>query len=136
MRFAMRLLLAVLVSFAVLQFTGYVHWSPGGETVVLRTFDARGIGSDTTLWIVEIGGHPYVRSGRTGSDWLARLSETPEVQVVRDEQVTSYRAVVIPKMRDPVNRAMTEKYGLAARAMAFWVDPADSTPIRLERSRN
>jgi hypothetical protein len=135
-RFVVRTLVAALLLFVILQFTGYVHWSPGGETVVLRTFDGRGIGSDTTLWIVDLGGHPYVRSGRTGSDWLARLRATPEVQLVRDGQVTAYRAVVVPKMQDQVNRAMAEKYGLAASAMAFWVEPAESTPIRLERSRD
>jgi len=135
-RLVMRTLVAALLLFVVLQFTGYVHWSPGGETVVLRTFDGRGIGSDTTLWIVELGGYPYVRSGRSSSDWLARLRAAPEVQLVRDERVSAHRAVVVPKMQDQVNRAMAEKYGLAASVMAFWVDPADSIPIRLERSRD
>lgn len=135
MRFVLKSLGVLALLYGVGIFTGFVDFSPGGETVLLRTFDDRGIGADTTIWIVEVGAHPYVRSDRPESDWLLRLRVNPAVQVIRGGQETSYNAVVVPKMQQNVNRAMAEKYGLAARLLGMVLDPANSTPIRLERRR-
>lgn len=118
----------------LLYFTGYVGGPVGGEVVSLRTFDARGIGSDTSLWIVDVDGKQYLRSGRSGSDWLGRLIAQPRVQMTRNGETHDYDAVIVPTRREFVNGRIAEKYGVAAIVIGWAIDPAETVPVRLDRA--
>jgi hypothetical protein len=107
---------------------------PKGEVVTLETTDANGRPHDSVLWIVEIDGVEYLRSGRPDSHWLARLREHPGAALVRDGTRRAYLAEPVddPAVRRAVNEAMARKYGIADALVRSAVDVERSVPVRLE----
>jgi len=107
---------------------------PMGEFVELGTVDADGNGYRSEVWMVEVDGVPYLRSGWPDSHWLDRLRATPRVEIERDGHTRLYRAVVVDDatVRDAVNRAMAAKYGVADWLIRRAVDMEASVPVRLE----
>jgi hypothetical protein len=107
---------------------------PTGEVVKLETIDAKGRDHHSALWIVEIDGAPYLRSGSPDSGWLARVREHPGVALVRDDVRRAYRAEPVddPAVRRAVNEAMARKYGVADALVRSAVDVERSVPVRLE----
>jgi len=112
---------------------------PEGEVATLTTFGADGAEHQTQVWVVEGNGLPAGAPGeiflRTGphARWLARLRAKPEVELVRGEVRLAYVAVVEESVavRDSVNAAMDEKYGVPNRLMGRLFDARSSVPVRL-----
>lgn len=103
----------------------------GGEKVVLETLDERGIAFLTTLWVVDIHGEPWLRSGRPDSTWLQRIEASPDVFLVRDGERLAYRAEIAAYEVDRINDRMREKYGYADQLVSLIHDPEQAVAIRL-----
>ena len=114
------------------------------EVAILVTFAPDGEAHETPLWIVEDAradgavGELFVRAHSPGTEWLARLVATPEVEVHREGGSRAFVAQAVPddaELRDRVNAAMSEKYGLADRIAGWIADPALGVPVRLRPAR-
>lgn len=112
---------------------------PDGEVATLTTFGTDGAEHATQVWVVEGNGLPAGAPGelflRTGprARWLARLREKPEVELKRGEVRLAYVAVVeeSAELRESVNRAMEQKYGLPDRLLGSVLDERTAVPVRL-----
>ncbi len=108
-----------------------------GEVVTITTVAANGTMHDTPLWIVEIDGELYLRSGSRNAQWLARLDNESIVWI--EIKGVRQRFNAVPRAddahaRERVNRAMAKKYGVADRLLGLFVDAGDSVPIALRQS--
>ena len=127
-----RYLALLLVGIAVV---GFATWLSGevNEVAVLRTFDASGVPHDTKLWVIEVGGAPWVRVAHPNRDWYQRLLTEPRVELVRGGH--SEPRVARPSHDDTVRRAVDEafaaKYGPVDVLYGVLVR-RDAVPIRLE----
>lgn len=106
----------------------------GGNTAVLRTFDAQGEAKDTVLGLLDDDGQLWVESGHWFRGWYRRALANPEVELVRDSEVSAYRAVPVntPEAVDTVTRLMGKGSGAGywvGRTMLLW---APIKPLRLE----
>jgi hypothetical protein len=108
----------------------------GGEVVTLKTYTQNGYDFSTTLWVIDDHRTLYVRSGDPDSAWLGRLRANPRVELTRNGEVTVYRAVPTPRLRDRINYLMAERYGLADQLIGFMRDSSQAVPVRLERPRD
>ena len=110
---------------------------PQGEVVTLNVLDIEGRSHPTQLWIVELDGIAYLRSGRHDTLWLARLRERPEVTLGKGhigESATPYLARPIaddPTLRARVREAMHAKYGWTDSLWSWLSDRTRSVPVRL-----
>jgi hypothetical protein len=106
-----------------------------GEVVVVRAQDDDGAFHDTRLWVVDVDGAAYVRTGNPQSPWLLRVRAHPDVEVTRAGATASFRAVPVedPGIRDRVNAAVAEKYGFSETTLrATFLTPERVTPVRLD----
>jgi hypothetical protein len=105
-----------------------------GEVVVLETRDASGAAHETRLWVTDHDGVAWLRTGDPESPWLARLRANPEVAVTRAGERREWRAVPVgdAATRERINALTLEKYGWRERVLRLGMDPAGTTPIRLE----
>jgi len=105
----------------------------GGEIVTLETLDAGGEAQETRLWVVEEGGHLWLRAGMPTSAWFLRLEANPAVRVTRGGTITAYRAAPNrdPAVRDRIHALMAAKYGWAERVVAASRDGSQSIPVEL-----
>jgi len=107
-----------------------------GEIMTLETRQDDRVYS-TQLWIVELDGVRYLRSGRSDTAWLARVEANPEVGLRTTdvphaaEQRYRARPVRDAEQRERVNGAMAEKYGFSDRVWSWLVDRTDSVAIEL-----
>ena len=131
MRFVVRLIVVALAAGVALGASSMVA-SESGEVVVLRTTDPAGKQHETRLWIVEDGGHVWLRSGSDAAGWFVQLREQPDVTVVRDGEELDVRAVPEVPARDRINERMNEKYGWADSYIGFLFGRDDAIPIRLD----
>jgi hypothetical protein len=118
--------IALVVGFFVLL---AVASEMGGEVVKVTTNDASGAQRTTSLWVVDDGGVPYLRSGNSENDWYQRLVADPDVEVERDGEVTRYVAQPTPERTEHINALMAEKYGWADAVIG--VIRGDSVAVRL-----
>jgi len=105
----------------------------GGEVVKVTTRDADGREYETSLWIVEHGGSPYLRAGDKDSAWCQRLMARPVIKMLRHDILGHYRAVPDPKLTLEIEELMARDYGWADSLIAVIRDPSKSVAIRLER---
>ena len=131
MKWILRILGIILIALVVLV-GGLQVASETGEIVVLTTTDENGAPAETRLWVVELDGYQYLRSGDPGSGWYNRLLANPKVEVVRNGQKASYNAVPAPELQTQVNDLMQEKYGLSDAYISAVLGRGDAIPIRLE----
>jgi hypothetical protein len=105
-----------------------------GEVVTLMTMDARGNHYETGLWIVDLGGVPFLRAESPSASWLRRIREIPDVKLVRGGRRTDQRAIPIDdaKVREAVNQAMAEKYGTFDQVSQWFRDYRRSIPVQLQ----
>ena len=126
-------LLGVVVLLLVLVGGGLQLASETGEVVTLTTLDDAGEPATTRLWVVEIDGYQYLRSGDAGSGWYQRLLANPNVTVERNGQEADYTAVPDTTKVEEVNRLMAEKYGFSDTYISTVLgDRSSSIAIRLE----
>lgn len=131
MRFVVRLVVVALAALVALS-AGTIVASESGEVVVLRTTDVAGEPHETRLWVVEDGGHAWLRSGNDSAGWFVQLQERPDVTVVRDGKSLDVRAAPDVPARERINGLMNEKYGWADSYIGFFFGRDDAVPIRLE----
>lgn len=105
------------------------------EVVVLRAQDDAGATQTTRLWVVDVDGAAYVRTGNPNNPWLLRVRAHPDVEVTRGGKTASYRAVPVedPAIRDRVNAAVLQKYGWLESVLLWtFLVPERATPVRLD----
>jgi hypothetical protein len=132
--FIIRALIGVFVVVGLFFVVVFGASEMAGEVITLTTYREDGLASETPLWIIDDSGLAFIRAGRPDSGWYQRLQADPNVEVVRDGVTTPYRAVVVPEMRDRVNRLMAEKYGWAETLLGVMRDPEATSAIRLDRT--
>ena len=122
---------AVLVVLLALGGLSYVA-SESGEVVVLTT--AGGDGGELQqrrIWVVDLEGRQWLRSGSPDSEWLARLRLNPVVTVERAGTAAQYTAAATPAMQEAVNEAMAAKYGWADTVIGMMFGREDAVPVEL-----
>jgi hypothetical protein len=126
--------LVFLVALLVALFVGaiVVAGELGGEVVVITTSDERGVGFETSLWIVEDAGSQWLRAGSTSNTWYQRLRANPMIKMERGGRVEPYRAHPEPASTKRINMLMARDYGLADRLVGLVRDESKSMAIRLE----
>jgi hypothetical protein len=109
-------------------------WVDEGEVVKLTTFDAHARAHETELWIVDVDGRRYLRADLPGAEWLARLRERPEAELRSDGTSERVRALPVEDaaVREAVERAMAEKYGILDRLVGVVRDEARVVPVAIE----
>lgn len=107
----------------------------GGEVVVLTTYAKGGNPHQTKLWVVDDNRQVWLRAGQSDSEWFRRLSANPSVSLERDGSSTEYRAVVVPKQRERINRLMAERYGWADQLIGLVRNEDETQPVRLDPVR-
>ena len=113
---------------------GYVQ-PQSDVTVVLRTFDEAGNAQDTVLSLLDDDdGTLWVESGHWFRGWYHRLVANPKVELVRDGEVETYRAVPVDSA-EAVER-VTKLMGKGESA-GYWVGRvmllfAPIKPVRLD----
>ncbi len=107
----------------------------GGEVVTLTTTGKGGSRHDTKVWIVEDHNQLWIRAGQPASAWLLRLQAEPRVTMTRNGESADYRAVVVPKQQERINRLMAEDYGWADTVISVMRDSGETTAIRLDPVR-
>jgi hypothetical protein len=105
-----------------------------GEVVTLTTTAPDGVRYDTQLWIIEVDGASYLRSGSGRTYWLERVRSHPQVTLHRDGKRQEMLATPSsdPALRRSVNQAMAAKYGAAD---SFWrrvLGANGAVPVRLD----
>lgn len=131
MKVAFRLfgaVIAVLVVLMVLQAVA----SERGEVAIITTTDVAGTPHETHVWIVDLDGHPWIRSGSPKSGWYSRLKETPTLELERNGIHTQYTVETVPDKRAQINALMRAKYGWADTYIGLFFSRANSVPIRLD----
>ncbi len=134
MRIIVRILLALfalVIAIGALEIAA----SESGEVVVLQTQDAAGAKQETRVWVVDEGGHAYIRAGDPRSSWLLNIQKNPAVEVERGGKSAAFTAVPDVASRDRINAALLAKYGWADRVIAALFGREDATPIRLDPAR-
>ena len=106
----------------------------GGNTAVLRTFDASGDAKDTVLGLLDDHGQLWVESGHWFRGWYRRVVANPDVELVRAGQAAPYRATPTdtPEAVDTVSRLMgkgtSSRYWIARTLLLF----APIRPVKLD----
>ena len=108
--------------------------SEQGEVVVLTTFDSSGEPHSTRVWVVDLEGHAWLRSGAPTSAWFARIKDNPLVRVERDGNQFTATANTMIDRRGDINAAMRDKYGWADQYIGFLFGRDDAVPLRLDRA--
>jgi hypothetical protein len=131
MKIALRLLGALVAVFAVAMIV-QMFASERGEVVLITTTDAAGAEHETHVWIVDVDGHPWIRSGSPKSGWYARLKETPTLELERNGIHTQYTVAAVPAKQAEINTLMRAKYGWADAYVGLFFSRANAVPIRLD----
>ena len=106
------------------------------EVVVLHTADAAGRGYETSMWVVDHEGEPWVRVANPERGWYLRLLENPSVELVRNGRAQRYTAEPhdTPDAIAAVDAAFREKYGV----VDWWYGVLlrrHAIPVRLRAAR-
>lgn len=129
----MRRIITLLLLAPILYLAALVIASEyGGEVVVLETENEQGGRFETSLWIVDLYGDTWLRSGDPNAAWLMRIRNNPEVIVIRDGERLPYHAEIVPDFGSRINAGMAEKYGFANTIVSTVHDGDGVVAIRLE----
>jgi hypothetical protein len=127
-----RLVLVALVVLGVVAAATYVAGEQT-EVAVLRTVDEQGLWYDTSLWVVDYDGAPWVRVARPERTWFQRLLRDPHAQIVRAGIAREVMASPqdSERTRANVDAAFRAKYG----AVDWWYGlllRRGAIPVRLD----
>lgn len=132
MKSILKLIAASLAAALVLLVGLQMFAAENGEVVVVSTRDLAGGEHHTSLWIVDSGGHQWLRCGSPKSLWYARLIQTPSLDLQRGGALASYNIEAVPAQLPEINRLMHEKYGWADTYVGLFTPHDRSIPIRLD----
>ena len=106
----------------------------GNEVVVLRTRGGDGAIRETRTWIADEDGAAFVESAHAERPFYLHLLGNPEIEVVRDGAVQTYRATPVPNPagHQHIRRLLEEKYGWADTWIGLLQDTSGSLEVRLE----
>ena len=121
-----------LVAVIVIVFLLQIVASEVGEVVILTTVEPTGEPAETRLWVVDLDGSVWLRSGSPQSGWFVRIVANPLIRVERGGQAYSYRAVFVPERRAEINALMREKYGWGDAYISLLFGREDAVPVRLD----
>lgn len=105
--------------------------SESGEVVVVTTRGSNAESISTRLWVVDLNGVAWLRSGSTKSAWYQRLLKNPEVEVRRGEETFTALSVAHEDRRQDINELMAAKYGWADQFIGLLFGRDTSIPIEL-----
>ena len=92
---------------------GTVDWAPYADerTVTVITRNEDGSNRETTIWLVVVGDHGFIRTG--GSRWGKNIARDPDLTLRIDDAELALRAEFVEDeaTRERVIRALREKYG-------------------------
>lgn len=108
--------------------------SEWGEVVILHSHDADGAARATHLWVVDVDGSAWLRSGGRERGWFVNAAARPEVELERNGETKPYRAVVSDAPEDVVrvDALMREKYGFTDWLVLALEGSPESVPVRME----
>lgn len=129
----MRIILGLALVIAIAVGAMVLASEKGGEVVIISTTDDRGVPFETSVWIVEYRGSPYLRAGDRESAWVRRLTKTPRIQMQRRGETATYLARPDPANTENVSGIVARDYGWADRLIGLMRDPSKSLAIRLEQ---
>ena len=121
-------LFSVVLALLVLQWVA----SESGEVVVVTTDGSEGSVLTTRLWIVDMDGQGWLRSGSPAAAWYQRIIAMPDIELNRGGVSANFTAVPVPSQRDPINDLMRAKYGWADQLIALMFGREDAVPLRLD----
>jgi hypothetical protein len=103
------------------------------EVAVPRTLDAAGAPHETKLWVADLGGRPYVRSGLSQRSWGDRPKTHPDVELIRGGATVPCTATSASELevQHSVDEAFALKYGWLDEWYGVVLRHAP-IPIRLE----
>jgi len=111
---------AVLLSFIGAARAADLDWQRFQDTSVIEilTHDEGGALRETSVWIVPLAGHGYVRTN--DSRWLANIRRGSPValRVEGDEFAVSAREVDDAALKERVEEGFKQKYGFTQRVMS------------------
>jgi len=128
-----KIITAILLSPFVFLLSIMLASEYGGEVVTLETHDERGGKYETSVWVVDLYGDQWIRSGDPEATWLQRIREYPEVHLTRDGEREVYQAEIVDDFADRINGGMREKYGRADMLISTIHDDDEVVAIRLVR---
>lgn len=129
----MRIILGLVLVVAIFVGAMALASETGGEVVHISTTDDRGVTFETSLWIVEYRGSPYLRAGDRESAWVQRLTKNPTIQMTRRGETATYLARRDPVNTEKISALMAQEYGWADWLIGLVRDPSKSLAIRLEQ---
>jgi len=125
------LVVLVVVGLLALPFVLIMVASETGEVVVV-TIPAGDSDHSVRLWVVDVDGVQYLRSGDAGSGWYQRLQQAATVEVERNGKSAVYVAAPAIEMRSAVTAGMLSKYGWRDQVIDWMMGGREgSIPIAL-----
>ena len=90
------------------------------STVVVVTLDPDGDERATTVWLVEVDGRGFIRTG--GTRWFANLERDPELRLRAGGAEYSLRSVRIDdaELEARIDAAFRAKYGVSDRFVSLF----------------
>lgn len=128
----MRIILGLVLLVAIVVGAMALAGEMGGEVVIISSTDERGVPFETSLWIVEYRGSPYLRAGDRESAWVQRLKKNPTIQMERRGETATYLARPDPVNTERISAIVAQEYGWADRLIGVMRDSSKSLAIRLE----
>jgi hypothetical protein len=132
MKWALKIVAGLVGLFVVLMIAQSIA-SEQGEVVVLSTHDATGETRITRVWVVDLEGQAWLRSGSPSSAWYQRLSQNPQVRIERGGAEFLARATPVLDKQDAINELMSAKYGWADQFIGVMFGRDDAIPLRVDR---
>lgn len=128
-------LLAIYVGLGLLADAAIGYFQPqGGNTAVLRTFDADGRARDTVLGLLDDNGQLWVESGHWFRGWYNRVVANPNVELVRGGQAAPYLATptdtaeAVGTVSRLMGKGTSSRYWIARTLLLF----APIKPVKLD----
>jgi hypothetical protein len=109
---------------------------PGGAEGILRTSDEEGVVHETRVAVFDDErGSTWIQSGHHFRGWYERVKRNPEVELIRDGVVDSYRAVPLetPEAKEHVSSLIRGRVGVVGfYAIRSFLLFAEIKPVRLD----
>ena len=125
------LVVLIVIGLLALPFVLMMVASETGEVVVV-TIPTDDGAHTVRLWVVDVDGVQYLRSGDANSGWYQRLQQAATVEVERNGKSAVYVAVPALELRSAVTAEMLSKYGWRDQYISWMMgDRESSIPIAL-----
>lgn len=124
--------IGAIVAVVLIVFVVQIFASESGEVVKITTVDAAGEHYETSVWVVDLDGHQWIRSGSAKSGWYTRLKETPTLELDRNGAHGEYIVAAESTQTPTINALMRQKYGWADAYIGLFFPRSHAVAIRLD----